>query len=406
MGVHHAATAAQAFSTRQRIPTHIRRKKRLLPSSSTMIRVLHIASGDLWGGAEAQLNALARATAKLGAHVSVALLNRSSELERRLQASGISVVALDETKMSALRLTTELVKHVRCVRPNVIHTHRFKENILGTIVAQATRVPSIRTVHGAAEPELMGGGARRRILSTADEFTARYLQKRVVAVSKELAEHLAARVSENKLRIVDNGIDANALSMSASDSVVVDDDAGVCRIGYFGRLVPVKRLDLLLRSIASLRERHSANFKLYIVGEGPELTPLREMSAALRLENLVVFAGFQNDAAAWIRTMDCVVLTSDHEGLPMIVLESLALGVPVVARAVGGIPEVLTDIEACRLVADGSPESIAASIASVLNDRRERMTRASLLPLRYDAESMATAYMRVYREVVDNDQGS
>lgn len=360
------------------------------------LRVLHIASGDLWGGAEAQLDSLVRASQLLDVQIAVLLLNVRSELGRRLRERDVQLVELDESQQGPILLLREILRHARRLRPHVIHTHRFKENILGGLVARSLGVASVRTAHGAPEPELMTASVRRRVLDWLDGFAARRLQHAVVAVSADLAALLRRHLPGARIHIIPNGVDARELQSLASSAYAPARDQAVFRIGYFGRLVPVKRLDLLLQTAAVLQGCSPRPFEVIIAGEGPQLAMLREMADALGLAGRVKFVGFQSNAASWIATMDCVVLTSDHEGLPMIVLESLALGVPMLSRAVGGIPEVLQAVDASWLVRSAAPEDFAKHVVELMSRQNPPHTPASLLPERYSAAAMARSYLDLY----------
>lgn len=361
------------------------------------MRILHLASADLWGGAEAQLDSLAGACSRLGLDVSAVLLNKGSQLGERLRRRGIDVLELDESRTSVVGLMRSLFGQVRRVCPDVIHTHRFKENILGGLVARMHRTGSIRTLHGAQEPELMRASLRRRALDFADAFAARRLQSHVVAVSQDLAGKVAAQYSGARITVIANGVDAAALRQDALPAAAPTPRT---RFGFLGRLVPVKRVDLLIDAMAELRRISPSSFELVIVGEGPERPALEARVARLGLDECVSFVGFQANSPAWIASMDVVVLTSDHEGLPMVVLESLALGVPVVARAVGGIPEVLRSVDSTWLVDSASPSDIAHKLAPHLGVRRLTEKRSPLLPDRYSADTMARAYIAIYESAV------
>jgi glycosyltransferase involved in cell wall biosynthesis len=360
------------------------------------MKVLHLVSADLWGGAEAQVNTLCIASRRLGLVVSAVLLNRKSELSRRLRSHGIDVLELDESSSGSLTLLRSILAHARLVKPDVIHTHRFKENILGGLVARLCGSASIRTLHGAPEPEIMRATLRRRTIDFIDAAAARHLQSHVVAVSGELATKVAARYPGANIQMIPNGVDVAALRAQSLRTVV---PAEGLRLGFLGRLVPVKRVDLLLAAFAELRTTMARPVELVIVGDGPDRANLEKISARLGLGDSVRFAGFQAESAAWMASMDAVVLTSDHEGLPMVVLEALALGVPVVARAVGGIPEILQPVNPRWLVQGDSPTAIAQALAEALaanGDARGRTGRPSLLDERYSAGSMARGYLSIY----------
>jgi glycosyltransferase involved in cell wall biosynthesis len=295
--------------------------------------------------------------------------------------------------------------HARRIRPDLIHTHRFKENVLGGVVAFCLRIPSLRTAHGAPEPGLLTG-FRRLVVNGLDKFVARRLQRAVVAVSEDLGRHLRGSYPGAYVPVIPNGIEvAEVLARARESSTFASGRADVLSIGFVGRLVPIKRVDILLRSAAALRDLIAVSFELVIVGDGPERATLENLADELCVRDIVRFVGFQKNAAGWIRSMKCIALTSDHEGLPMIVLESLALGVPVVARAVGGIPEILGKVNSAWLVNGSGADEFAAALASALSTDFAA-TSHSMLPLEYSAESMVGGYLKLYGALLGTGEDS
>ena len=116
------------------------------------IKVLHISSGDLWAGAEVQLFTLAKSLIKNSAtQVDVILFNHG-RLEQELLDSNINVIVLDETTLNSLQILRKIIHTIKIIHPDVIHTHRLKENILGSAAALLTgNTPTLRTAHGAPE---------------------------------------------------------------------------------------------------------------------------------------------------------------------------------------------------------------------------------------------------------------
>ena len=115
------------------------------------INVLQIASGDLWAGAEVQLFTLAEALNRNeDVNINVILLNHGA-LEQNLINNGINVIVIDESTLNGFQILLRLVDTIRKINPDVIHTHRTKENVLGSISALFSRTPTLRTSHGAPE---------------------------------------------------------------------------------------------------------------------------------------------------------------------------------------------------------------------------------------------------------------
>jgi hypothetical protein len=205
------------------------------------IDVMHIASGDLWAGAEVQLYTLARTLQHIpGITVRVILFNHGT-LERKLSSEGIDVSVFDETRLSSLQILRRILQSIHNQQPDVIHTHRLKENILGSLAACiAGRVPSMRTAHGAPEHHASWRQFHKRSIRALDRLSARFFQRRIIAVSDDLAALLRQSFPAEKIRTIENGIDFDSLPTEAGKSIANRDNGNnPLRIGLAGRLVPI-----------------------------------------------------------------------------------------------------------------------------------------------------------------------
>jgi glycosyltransferase involved in cell wall biosynthesis len=176
--------------------------------------------------------------------------------------------------------------------------------------------------------------------------------------------------------------------------------SGDCQVvGYAGRLAPIKRLDVFLAAAKEISRRRPET-QFVIVGEGIEDLRLRQIAAASGLSSRVLFLGHRDDIYDVLRAFDIFVLCSDHEGLPMVLLEALYLGVPVVARRVGGIPEVLQDEVSGLLVDSADPRILAEACLRILNDSglRTRLAEAgcSRMASAFSAEQTADRVSDLY----------
>ena len=165
-----------------------------------------------------------------------------------------------------------------------------------------------------------------------------------------------------------------------------------------GRLVPVKNQELAIRALAEVDDA-----TLAIVGEGPSLDALRRAARDAGVEKRVVFAGLRPDARELIGAADAVVLPSRAEGLPLVALEALAAGTPLVATAVRGVRELVDDSTALLAPPD-DPAALAAELSRVLADKElaERLSRAGLeLAARHSEETMVAAYLDLYDRVAN-----
>jgi glycosyltransferase involved in cell wall biosynthesis len=210
-----------------------------------------------------------------------------------------------------------------------------------------------------------------------------------------------------RLRVVPNGVDLEALDQAASQGTAdLPGDGRSFRLGFFGRLTSVKRVDVIVELAALLKREVPGQFGVYLFGEGPLRSGLEQQVRRLGLEDVVHFMGFTSQPASWLRNMDALLLTSDHEGLPMIVLEAMALGVPVISHAVGAIPEVLGGGTLGTLVASQEPERYAEAVIALRKapevTRAQAARAAQEVASRYSVEHSVREYVAIYRELQSN----
>lgn len=326
--------------------------------------------------------------------MSVVLLN-DGELANRIRALRIDVVVLDESKLSSREILRCLVKIVRDAAPDVVHTHRTKENILGSLASfLGGRRISVRTVHGSPEHT----GVRNRLAAKVDQLAGRLLQKAVVSVSTELTPRLREIFGTKAVVCIPNGVDADFVrdQSALSGQLLADAQARICIIG---RLVPVKRGDVFIAIAAELKRRHGPRIRCAVIGDGPLREELMILARELGVEKELDFLGFHSNCLPLLRQMDALLITSDHEGLPMVALEALALGVPVIAHAVGGLRELIKEPRQGALVPSQDVATFANAVDDVLSGRRTE--GANLLEAIHTARHAALQYADLYARLTD-----
>lgn len=334
--------------------------------------VTHVISGDLWAGAEAQAFQLISALQANNAVLPTAVVFNEGPLMQKLQSAGIPVTLANETTEPLWRLVYHLYQHFRDHKTKIVHTHGFKENVLGTLAQKLSRVPkSVRTTHGNPEYQLSWRNPGKKLISLLDQLTARYGQDAVVAVSGQLERDLTKIYRDKTVKIlnfieipdeaeknVSRGANANCRGYIQADF----------KVGLIGRLVPVKRVDLFIDSIKELNDQLPGQIKGIIIGDGPLMESLKTYANQQGLAHLIEFKGFVADPTAEIEQMDLLMMPSDHEGIPMVLLEALLARVPIVAHNVGGIPEILDNGRCGILVDDHTPSGYAKQSANLLQD--------------------------------------
>ncbi len=366
---------------------------------------MHIASGDLWAGAEVQLYTLASQQQRSAdTRVSVVLLN-PGRLQQALQARGINVIVVDENQHHAGSIFMQLLRILHKHRPDIVHTHRIKENILGGFAAWLRGIPSVRTVHGASEHRPKWSQPHKQVQKFLDWFSGRFVQKAIIAVSSELAGKLATSFPHSHIKVIENGINIES-TLNASQQATTQDatnDNNQFSVGIVGRLVEVKRIDLFIdiaNIIADSHPNKAIQFKIY--GDGPLLDEMQSYATRLIDSGQLQFMGHCDNIQQKLRKLDALLITSDHEGLPMVLLEAMCLKTCVIAHAVGAIPEVLDHGRCGILIPNQQPEDYAEALLSIEQNRKqlasltenafERVSR------HYNAASNADAIAGLYRQ--------
>jgi glycosyltransferase involved in cell wall biosynthesis/protein-tyrosine-phosphatase len=362
-------------------------------------------SADLWAGAEVQLATLMSYLAGRGELELSAVLMNDGRLADELKRAAVPVAIVDERRNHAARIVTFLAQFLASHRVDVVHTHRYKDTLLGIPAARLAGVPHvIRTLHGLPEPMKGIGAAKYGLLNTLDRLAMRHFADAVIAVSRSTADALARRGHKaSAIQCIHNGVDTGSLRATRSrDDVRRELHAGpeTLLVGTAGRLVSVKAHGDLIRAIpVILRQRPAARFA--IVGDGPLDRDLRRLAADLGVDAKVTFAGARDDVHDLIAAMDVFALPSLSEGIPMALLEAMALGTPVVATSVGGVPEVISHQVNGLLVPARSPRDLAAACLDLGADRERAIAIArrarGTVDQHFSHDANGRAVMNVYR---------
>lgn len=374
--------------------------------NSNGIVVCHLSSGDRWAGAEVQLAMMLKAFQReKNLSVSAIVLNEG-RLADEIRRSGIDVCVIPECKHNFFQILSRAAQFLKHKNVHVLHSHRYKENLLAALLARCCRVPvHVSSRHGAPEPFTGWRGYKQGAIETLDRAVARYATDRIVSVSEELRRYLTNRLPTGKVVTIYNGIDEEKVfsrftAGEAKEQLGIPADCAV--VGTAGRLDPIKRLDIFLNAAKQIGNA-LRNTRFVIAGDGTEASRLRVLTSSLGLSERVLFLGHRDDIYDVIRSMDIFVFCSDHEGLPMALLETLYLGVPVVARPVGGIAEVIQEGVSGVWVPSAEPADLASACISLLRDdsRRKSIARAgtAVVAKEFTARHTAAQTANLYRSL-------
>ena len=280
---------------------------------------------------------------------------------------------------------------------DVVHSHGLRAGIDAGRAARSAGRRSIVTVHNLVRPEV-AGRAKAAAYKLAEPLVVRN-NDRTFAVSEEIASALRKGAGRygTRIEVLYLGIGETPRVARGPDDV--RRELGIAPnarlIATASRLQPQKRVDVLLRALALLPET-----ALAVLGQGPDEDALRSLARDLGVEPRTHWLGFRDDVADVIAAADVFCLSSVWEGIPLAVQEAILLGTPVVATAVGGMPEIIRDRVSGRLVPSGDPAALAAALEEVLSDEAKGLSYAAAatedLQVRFSTERMLERLIREY----------
>ena len=369
-----------------------------LPGSSR-VRVVEVLATGTNGGAQEHLHTLLTRIDRSRYEASVVSLSPGSAV-RKLQRAGIPVVVIDDPDDAVA--VGALAVHLAAVRPDVIHNHMYRAELVGTRAAIALERIGLR------RPYVVSTVHSSRVRSAEDREQLRRLtphMDRLIAVSHAMEQKIADEGRDAApVSLVYNGVDLERYEHQEPCCTLREDygmEPGSQIVGVVARLEPEKGHATLLNAWPAVL-RSVPNAYLLIVGEGSGREALERQAAELRIAHRVVFTGRRDDVPAVTAAFDVAVLPSYREAQGLTILEAMALSRPVVASNVGGIPEMVEDGVTGLLVRPNDPAALAAAIVRLLLDHSlaDTLGRAGhdLVHDRFCVELMVKAVETIYDE--------
>ncbi len=325
-------------------------------------------------------------------------LSGEGELARPLREAGIAVVCLGARKRHGLSVVWRLSRLLSKLRPTILQTFLFHANIAGRLAGKAARVPIIVSGIRVAEKR---GSLRLWIDRATDWMVSRH-----VCVSQDVAAFSASRggLPIGKIQVIPNGVDASVFADAAPANLEhLGIPPGSRTLLFVGRLDPQKGPFVLMAAARELLPRHN-DLQVLLVGDGPLAENLQKWIAKENLSDRIHLAGRRNDVPSLMRAAEIFVLPSLWEGLPNVVLEAMAAGIPVVASRVEGVSDLLVDDRTGLIVAPNSAPDLVEAIGRLLNDPQHshQMGHSAqhFVHTEFAWDEVVAKYTALYRELL------
>lgn len=355
------------------------------------MKIMQVIPYFCFGGAETMCESLTYELKKLGHQVCVAcLLPERTLISHRMEAAGVRILYLDKKLGLDLSMIPKLVKLMKQEKPDVVHTHL---NVIkyAAPAAKLAGVPTcVHTVHNVAQEEAEG---------RLQKITNRIFFRRGWAVPVALSPKVQNSIQDfygmnaEQIPMIYNGIDLERCRVKenyASEEL---------RLIHIGRFNTQKNHRGLLDAFALIQKK-LPGCRLELLGDGELREEMEAYARELGISDQVYFLGNQPDVYPYLQDADVFLLPSKFEGMPMTIIEAMGTGLPVVAAAVGGVPDMFTDGESGFLVSK-EPEKVAEAVLRLAESEALRAgmgQKAREESVRFSAAYMAKCYCDVYEK--------
>ncbi len=339
------------------------------------------------GGAETMCENLVYELKKLGHEVIVvSLYSKKTPITQRLEKSNVDIRFLDKKDGFDFSMFRKLEKLFKQEKPNVIHTHIYVTKYVFPVAAKM-KIRVVHTVHSVAKHEV--GKISRRL----NEFYFKFCNVVPVALSTNVQKTIVEEygIGASKIPVILNGVDLSKCKIKKDY-----DFSDTFKIVHIGSFLDVKNHRGLIEAFALFNKKYP-NSQLHLIGDGKNRPAMEELVKIKQLSENVVFHGLQSDVHQFLSKMDIFTLPSLYEGVPMSIAEAMGTGMPIVATAVGGIPNMLDNNSAQLVPVD--PMAIAKAFENYYLDydlRKSNGEKAREMSKRFSAETMANRYLEIY----------
>ncbi|MFA0182679.1 glycosyltransferase family 4 protein [Vibrio cyclitrophicus] len=338
-----------------------------------VMRILYvITKADEIGGAQVHVRDLSTKIKNDGHDVLVvtgeygALTDQLKSLD--IQFKVVPSIVRDIKLLLDIKSIIKLILITLDFKPDLIGLHSSKAGILGRISSLFTRTPVVFTAHGWAFADGVSEKKKKFYIKIEKLFSR--FAKKIITVSqqdKDLALKLGVACNDKQV-VIHNGVNANTRSFPTN--IVAKDGSKPIEMIMVARFSEQKDHETLLDALAKIKDY---NWNLSLVGKGPKLEFIKNLTADLGLNDRVSFLGQRDDVDSLLRKSDLFLLISNWEGYPLSILEAMREGLPIIASDVGGVKEAVQDNRNGYLIPYKNSTILANRMVSMINDSQSRL---------------------------------
>lgn len=382
--------------------------------------ILFVITQEIWGGAQRYVTDLvSNLDQEYNCVIAIGQANGSRDLTNHLQKNTCQIIYLKHLVRSIspwhdLSAVKELRDLYDTLKPDIVHLNSSKAGVIGSFAARLskTKPKVVYTVHGWVFNEPLPS-ILRSFYKTFESVSTRYKDAFVLLSPQDNQQADKILKIPNHKRHV---IPLDIIPSQAGDKIALRNNLikkyhlpidfldHQFRIVTIANFFPTKGLDILLNSLKQIKD-HGFDFRVVIIGEGQERPKLERQIEQLKLNNQVMLIGFVKDAAAYLPLFNLFVLPSRKEGLPYTILEAMAAQVPIIATAVGGVPNLIENGRTGLLIPSCQPQALAKAIETVINDHglAEKMADAAKEnTTKYSLVEMIEATRNLYQTLISS----
>ncbi|MCK5091199.1 MAG: glycosyltransferase family 4 protein [Gammaproteobacteria bacterium] len=319
---------------------------------------------------------------------------------REAENRSLKVVPILESSSFDRKVIRQIQAAIDKYSIDILHAHDFRSDMFGLICAKLSKKPIVSTCHGWIANNIKG-----KIYISLDKIILRFFN-RIISVSDAMRQQLVCSgVNLQKIKVIRNALVVENYQPDRGKQEFRNElglGLNINIIANIGRLSPEKGQDIFLRSAAEVVSK-CKNVCFVLIGKGPEKEKLEKMAKDLGISQYVVFTGYRSDMHSIYNSVDLVVQSSFTEGMPNVILESLLMGVPVLATRVGGTVEIVSHENTGYLIDPYSQRQLTNGIMNYMSDSKRHRVMAEngrdFVARNFDHKVRIDQLMNLYDEV-------